>query len=173
MDVSADQTYPAAALESPHCYWCCGARARDVICTLVLFAFSCRKHIYKGPESSWREGPEILSGLHERGQDWGARSETITGSDPRRTPSTRSSFTSLEPIVCIPLTVCLNTDSDWGMGSDWTLGQRQLPGSAACCVGQLSHLAFFQRVCQHRLQKLQQQHYPGEVVRVVTCRRSN
>lgn len=33
-------------------------------------------------------------------------------------PSAHSSFTFVEQIVCIPLFVCLNTDSDWGMGSD-------------------------------------------------------
>lgn len=75
----------------------------------------------------------------------------------------------MEQAVCIPLTVCLNTDPDWGMGPDCTLGQGQLPGSVACRVGQLSHLAFLQRVCQHRLQKLQQQRYPGEPVRALTC----
>lgn len=50
------------------------------------------------------------------------------------------------------------------MGADGALGQGQLPGRAARGVGQLSHLAVFQRLCQHRLQKLQQQRYPGETV---------
>lgn len=55
----------------------------------------------------------------------------------------------LSRLFCIPLFVCLNTDSDRGMGSDGTLGQGQLPGSVAHCVGQLSHFAIFQCVCQH------------------------
>lgn len=69
----------------------------------------------------------------------------------------------VEPLVSIPLNVCLNTDPDRGMGCDPALGQGQLPGSAARRVRQLSHLAVFQRVCQHRLQELQQQRYPGEI----------
>lgn len=69
----------------------------------------------------------------------------------------------VEPLVSIPLTVCLNTDPDRGMGCDPALGQGQLPRSAARRVRQLSHLAVFQRVCQHRLQELQQQRYPGEI----------
>lgn len=68
-----------------------------------------------------------------------------------------------QPLVSIPLTVCLNTDPDRGMGRDPALGQGQLPGSAARRVRQLSHLAVFQRVRQHRLQELQQQRHPGEI----------
>lgn len=39
--------------------------------------------------------------------------------------------------------------SDGRLGSDRTLGQGQLPGGAAHCVGQLSHLTFLYCVRQH------------------------
>lgn len=60
--------------------------------------------------------------------------------------------------------VLANNLSDRRLGPDWTLGQEQLPGSAAYSFGQLSHLAVLHCVCQHRFQKLQQQHYSGEAL---------
>lgn len=58
----------------------------------------------------------------------------------------------------------VNNPTDRWLGPDWTLGQEQLPGSAAYGFSQLPHLAVLHRVCQHRFQKLQQQHYSSETV---------
>lgn len=60
--------------------------------------------------------------------------------------------------------VLVNNLSDRGLGPDWTLGQEELPGSAAYSFSQLPHLAVLHCVCQHRFQKLQQQHYSGETL---------
>lgn len=89
--------------------------------------------------------------------------ELISSVRPRAGRAGRMHGACAQPLVSIPLTVCVNTDPDRGMGCDPALGQGQLPGSAARRVRQLSHLAVFQRVCQHRLQELQQQRYPGQI----------
>lgn len=51
---------------------------------------------------------------------------------------------------------------DRRMGLDWTLGQRQFPGSPPCRVCKVPHFAIFHRVRQYWLQKFLHEHHSGE-----------
>lgn len=98
---------------------------------VFLFVFH-RKHIYKGSESSWRKGPEILSGLHEWGQDWGTGSKTFTGSDQQCTPVC-TLVIYLRGADCLHSSFCLS--KHWfRLGDGLWLNPGTRTTSRKCCV---------------------------------------